>query len=115
MKNVLLGLAASLAAISLPAAPAQAEDESVSSFVGVPAVTIHSGFGDGFGDRRDRRRHRGSDVVFFDDREWQGDSAWRSDGFNDWWHERPNRSHPAWLQRNLNCERIWWSGGGWRC
>ena len=112
MKYVLLAAAASLAAIALPAAPAQAAEGSGNSFNFGPGESFESDFTKRDGDRR---RHRRSDVVYFDDREYQGDSAWRSDGFNDWWHERPNRSYPAWVQRNLNCERMWWSGGNWRC
>ena len=50
-----------------------------------------------------------------DDRDWQGDSAQRHDSFNDWWHERPWRAYPAWVRNNQRCERLWWSGGGWRC
>ena len=55
-------------------------------------------------------------VVFYDNyREYQGDTAWRPDSFNVWWHERPERSLQRWLQNNQNCQRLWWSGGGWRC
>ncbi|GAA4725176.1 hypothetical protein GCM10023325_23680 [Sphingomonas lutea] len=70
------------------------------------------------GDRRNHRRGRGFDgpVVFGGwDRDYQGDSAWRANSFNDWWHERPNRSFPRWMQNNQNCERQWWGGGQWRC
>ncbi len=118
MQRALLGLAASLAAIAIPA-PAQAQDGSRSAFT---ALSGASSFNPDFrndGDRRrdrDRRRHRGGDrYVFFGDREYQGDTTWRHDSFNDWWHERPHRSYPAWVSRNQNCERLWWSGGGWRC
>ena len=87
--------------------------------------TRHGGTGHsiaiGGGDRRDhrdRRRNRGFDngVVFGEwDREYQGDTLWRPDSFNDWWHERPNRAFPRWMQNNQNCERQWWGGGTWRC
>ena len=67
-------------------------------------------------DRFDRRRLRGSgDTLVVYDRDYQGDSAWRADSFNDWWHDRPDRSMPRWVRHNQNCERMWWSGGGWRC
>jgi hypothetical protein len=125
-----LGLAAPLAAIAFPAAPAAALDPSSPQFtVGAAAgVTVHRGTTnrlhrdfrrggrDNDGDRPDRRRHRDNDeLIFLGDREYQGDTAWRHNSFNDWWHERPHRSFPRWVQNNENCERQWWSGGVWRC
>ena len=74
--------------------------------------------GDHRRDHRDRRRTGGfgNGVVVGDwDREYQGDTLWRPDSFNDWWHERPNRAFPRWMQNNQNCERQWWGGGTWRC
>ena len=133
MRTMLLGLAAPLAAIAIPAAPAAALDPAHSQFtVGAAAgVTVHRGSphfanrsdGDFRRDRRghgrfhrDRRRDRDFDgFVYFDDREYQGDTAWRANSYNDWWHERTNRSFPRWVQNNKNCERQWWSGAGWRC
>lgn len=131
MRTMLLGLAASLAAI-VPAAPAAALDPAHSQFTAGAAasVTVHRGrpghlVGDfrrdhrgrhGDRDRDDRRRHRGFDGgVFIGDREYQGDSAWRPTSYNDWWHERPWRSYPRWVQNNQNCERQWQGGGVWRC
>jgi len=110
--------AASLAAVTVLATPAQSQSSTASAFVGVPShgVTIHSGFGDFRGDRRDRRRDRdfGGDVFIG---EWpqQGDTVWRADSYNDWWHDRPDRAYPRWLSTNSKCERLWWSGSGWRC
>ena len=131
MRTMLLGLSAPLAAIAVPAAPAAALDPAGPQFtVGAAAgVTVHRGgpgrFDHDFrrGDRRghdrhrrDRSRHRDLDgFVFLDDREWQGDTAWRHNSYNDWWHERPNRSFPRWVRNNQGCERQWWSGAGWRC
>jgi hypothetical protein len=132
MKNVLLAAAVSLAALALPAT-AEARDRGGAQFAAGPAgVTVHlgnpGGFDGGFQhdhhgrdrDRHDRRRHRDFDGGFLIgswDREWQGDTAWRADSYNDWWHERPWRSYPRWVQNNQNCEpdRMWWSGGGWHC
>ncbi len=121
--RALLALAASVAAASLPA-PALAQETTAGAFVGVPAVNVHRGGGN-FGDvrrgdrdrfRHDRRRDFGSDgTVFVYDHDYQGDTAWRSDSFNDWWHDRPDRNMPRWVQNNQNCQRVWWSGGGWRC
>ncbi len=68
-------------------------------------------------DRRDRRRRGG--VIVLGGYGGYGhrdiNRSWQPDSFNDWWHERPHRSHPAWMSRNGNCERQYWSGGGWRC
>lgn len=112
MRSALLGAAASIAAIAIPAAPAPAQDRAV-AFAASPSGA--SSFDRDFQRDRDRRRHRGDRVTFFGDREYQGDTAWRHNSFNDWWHERPHRSYPAWVSRNTNCERLWWSGGDWRC
>ncbi len=76
--------------------------------------------GGGFVDRdgrRDGRRHRGNgDVVYYDDyREYQGDTVWKSDSFNDWWHDRPDRAYPRWVTANQNCERKWFAGDTLRC
>jgi hypothetical protein len=55
-------------------------------------------------------------VVYYDDyREYQGDSAWKSDSFNDWWHDRPDRAYPRWVTANQNCERKWFAGDTLRC
>lgn len=130
MRALLLGLAAPLAAIAVPAAPAVALDPAGSQFtVGAAAgVTVHRGkaghFGGGLhrdrpgrdGDRdRDRRRRHRDDAIFIYDRDWQGDTAWRANSYNDWWHERPWRSYPRWVSSNRNCERVWQGGGVWRC
>ncbi|HEY0630332.1 MAG TPA: hypothetical protein VGD23_13485, partial [Sphingomicrobium sp.] len=84
-------------------------------------VTIHSGpqfvqpreGSGGF----DRRRGRGSDVIVGT---WGGEWAlynnrsFESDSYNDWWHDRPDRSYPRWVTSG-KCDRMWWGGGAWRC
>ena len=68
--------------------------------------------------RHDRRRHRGGDDdVFFYDyyRDYQGDTAWQSDSFNDWWHDRPDRAYPRWVGNNQSCQRKWFAGDTLRC
>jgi hypothetical protein len=110
--RALLALAAfSLAAVALPAAPAQAgdRDDPRSGF-----VSGGSGFVGEFG-RHDRRHVRGTDTVLVYDRGYQGDSAWRAESFNDWWHERTERSYPRWMQNNVGCARKWWGGDTLRC
>ena len=115
MRIILLAASASLAAFAV-AVPAQAQSSTAGAFIGVPPVNIHRGGGDFRRDFDRRRHHRGFDNgVVYIDREYQGDTLWRPDSFNDWWHERPDRSMPRWMQNNQNCQRLWWSGGNWRC
>lgn len=120
MRRLLLTAAGYFVALTVTvAAPAAALDRPGLSLAGSSSgVTIHRRSGFSSIDVRrdgDRRRHRGSDGgIYYGDREYQGDTAWRPNGFNDWWHERPWRSEPRWLRSN-NCERQYWTGGGWRC
>lgn len=133
MRAMLLG-SALLAAVATSAAPAAAKSWTSAGISAGSAFGGGSGSGvtpgrEGSGhaigssdgdrhDRRDRRRNRGRDsaIVFGDwDRDYQGDTLWRPSSFNDWWHERPNRSFPRWMKHNQNCERQWWGGGAWRC
>jgi hypothetical protein len=132
MRAMLLG-SALLAAVATSAAPAGAQGwtsagiSSGSAFAGSSSGVTprREGSGHAIGtfdggrhDRRDRRRNRDRDggIVFGDwDRDYQGDTLWRPNSFNDWWHERPNRSFPRWMKHNQNCERQWWGGGTWRC
>ncbi len=109
MRLVLLGLAAGLAAASVPAGA-------------IDRPEFPNGFrasSDGPGDfrdgRRDRRRNRGDDTVLIYDRDYQGDTAWRSNSFNDWWHDRPERAFPRWLQTNQDCQKVWYAGSTLRC
>lgn len=133
MKKMLLGLAATTAVI-IPAAPVQAERWSDPGFVAAASVAVHKG-SSGFGSPKfshqwsdgsrhhDRRRHR-RDRDRFDDGVFLGgwgyyyyedNPAWQAEGYNDWWHERPARSTPRWVQMNQNCERQYWTGAGWKC
>lgn len=112
--------AASAATVVTFATPAAAIDRpGMRVAATATAVTVHRGkprlepnFGGGRFDRRLARRSSGD--FYLGDREYQGDTAWRPEAFNDWWHERPLRSEPRWLRSN-NCERQYWTGGGWRC
>ena len=125
MRALLLGLAAPIAALAFTASPAAALDPPSAVLVAGSAhgVTVHHGLPPQFsgGDRHDGRRHdrdrrrRNGDSVLIYDRDYQGDTVWRANSYNDWWHNRPDRAFPRWMQNNQNCERLWWSGGGWRC
>ena len=115
MRALLTFAAAMIAAVSLTSSPAAAGDRD-RGFTAIPSTTIHSGFGGGFDDRfRRDRRLRGTDTVLVYDRDYQGDTAWRPESFNDWWHERPNRSYPAWVLRNRDCQRRYWQGETLTC
>jgi hypothetical protein len=131
MRHVLLATATLVAAAALPIAPAQAQSSASAAFVGVNSggggsVRVHHGFGpdgrDGW-HRRDRHRRDGrfdDDAamgIWVDGGEWAlyNNQSWEPDSYNDWWHDRPDRAFPRWVQNNQGCERIWWSGGAWRC
>jgi hypothetical protein len=47
--------------------------------------------------------------------DYDANRSFSPDKWNDWWHERPERAFPRWMSRNQDCQRLWWSGGGWRC
>ena len=73
------------------------------------------------GDRGDRRGRRSdceiSTGTWIDGGEWAlyNNRSWESNSYNDWWHDQPWRSYPRWVTKNEDCQRQWWSGGGWRC
>ena len=127
MRGLLLILAAAAAASAVPAAafpPAGSGAAARSSDGASSFVRVHRGHRDRDRDRdldrdrdrdRDRRdRYRGGDV-YLPYRDYQGDTLWRVGGFNDWWHDRPDRAFPRWVANNGDCERQYWVGGGWRC
>ena len=115
MRNLLLATVALIAAAAVPAFPAQAQSAG-----GRTSVSVNHGF-NGHGSQRGRHRDRRSDdgvVVgtWYEGGEWAlyNNRAFESDSYNDWWHDRPDRAFPRWVQ-NGSCDRVWWSGGGWRC
>ena len=114
MKAMILGWALPLTVLANPAA-APAERWSNPGFEAAANVTVHRGGPDWNGHRDRDRRDRFDGGVVLVDREWQGDTAWRSGSYNDWWHDRPNRSFPRWTTNNGRCLRMWWGGEGWRC
>ena len=127
MRALLLAAAASLTAVTLPVTPALALDPAGMGFTSSSAsgVTVHRGEGfnhrrGGFtvvGDRNRNRRVRSEVEMVTYGGEWAlyNNRSWESDSYNDWWHDQPWRSYPKWVSTNQNCERMWWSGGGWRC
>jgi len=110
MRALLALVALATAALTAPAA---AIDRNHRISVASSGVQVHNGFGDHRGGFR-RHGSVGDSVVIYD-RDYQGDSAWRSDSFNDWWHDNPNRAYPHWMLGNQNCERQWYQGDVLRC
>jgi hypothetical protein len=114
--RIALAAAAAGAAV-LTAAPAFAE---VTIHSGHPSfhsgVILHEAGGSDHGDRH-RHRHGRGDAFFagWYDSDIGENRSWRSDSYNDWWHDRPGRAFPRWMSDNQDCKRLWWSGGGWRC
>jgi hypothetical protein len=111
MGKMLLGLAA--AAMATLAAPAVAGHEQGAK--GAGPVASFNGSGNGHG-------HHGGNTGFGNGGVWISAGEWarynneafKSDSYNDWWHDRPDRAYPAWVRNNRQC-RLYWSGGGWRC
>jgi hypothetical protein len=129
MRTMVLAAAASLAAI---ATPADAQDRPGSGGFMLfnpsenPAVDQWSASSaasfDRSGHRSGRHHDRHSDRGFDGPVGWYGgdwayynNRSFSSESYNDWWHDRPDRAFPRWMQNNQNCQRLWWSGGGWRC
>ena len=115
MRHVLLAAATAFAI----AAPAAAHPIYAHPSVSISSG-LHADFGR-FGHRHDRRRHRDVAVglvgPWYDSRDFDGNRSFDPDRWNDWWHERPRRAYPAWVQHNEGCtpDRMWWGGGVWRC
>jgi hypothetical protein len=112
-------LAAACLGSAVFAAPTSAQQFAAPS----GGVQLHVGSGDGpFRDGRPRdHRRRGGDTVvlggfgYSPDWAYYNNRSFAPDSFNDWWHDRPDRSLPRWVSQNVGCERMWWSGGAWRC
>ena len=141
MKLKLLTAAALGAAVTLTAAPAGAEhrvgigipNAKAPNILGRPQAMRGMDFcrdGDrrfGHRDGRDDRRGRGDvtcviDSYAYADGEWAlyNNRSWEPNSYNDWWHDRPDRAFPRWVQEQKmrgSCEpeRMWWSGSGWHC
>ena len=124
MRPYLLGLTA-LLTVPAASAPAAAQSLSGAGFTagsafhsssgggGLTGVTVHRGSSGHDGIRHHRRDGFG---VYVGPRDgYDLNRGWASDSYNDWWHDRPDRAFPRWMQANQDCRRMWWSGGDWRC
>src|SRR5574338_872626 len=119
MRRLLLSMAGLAAAATLPISATSAQGSADNGFSGKITSfndTLGSRFRDG--DRR-WRNTRGNVVggTWTEGGQWAryNNRTFDPDSFNDWWHDRPDRAFPRWIFNNQNCERMWWSGGGWRC
>ena len=133
MKGVLLGLALT-ASLSVPASAegisVASGFSSVSAFGASPTARGvhlreagprggHSG-GDGFGGfhgSRSRHVHVGDGFGGWGyyDGDYDANRSFAEDKWNDWWHDRPDRAYPAWMRRNQDCARLWYSGSELTC
>ena len=112
-------LPAMAALTALVAAPAAGQSQWSSSESGETHWSSQSAFGAERHHRDGRSRHRGDVVAVTHSYggEWAlyNNRSSAPDSYNDWWHDRPDRAYPRWIQSNQDCKRVWWSGGGWRC
>jgi hypothetical protein len=116
---IIAATAAGLVGAAFAATPAAAIDpQGVSS--SKHGVRVHHGNRYardwvGSGTPRHRGDGFGEGAFWTDYREYTGDTLFRANGFNDWWHDQPHRNRPAWVMTNSQCDRQYWMGGAWRC
>ena len=140
--RALLGFAAASAAV-IAFSPATAQSAGIAGFSSSRAFSARPvsppppGYPPGFLSGGDFRRHCrgehcrhirvGDDIPvaagygygygagYYGYGDYDANRSFSPDKWNDWWHERPERAFPRWMSQNKNCERIWYSGAGWRC
>lgn len=119
MRTLLPGLVAAAALIAVPAAAQTSQNPSGSHWATQSAFGASHDRDGRFGGGHDRFPDEFEVVAVTHTYggEWalHNNRSWAPDSYNDWWHDRPDRAYPRWLQNNRDCERVWWSGGGWRC
>src|SRR5690242_18241341 len=126
----LLVAAALGAALTLTPVPAGAQrvsgggipEAKTSHFVGStssPDLGTCDDDGDGRGDRHHVSH---GDGWAYADGTWAlyNNRSWEPNSYNDWWHDRPDRAYPRWVQEQhmrgtCTPDRMWWSGSGWHC
>ena len=118
MQKLLIGCGAALLGIAAATAPAHAQSAG-QTFVSPEASSNGARVTRIDGDRRPHRRGGASTVVLgnWSGGEWAlyNNRTFEPGSYNDWWHDRPDRADPRWISNNHNCDRMWWSGGTWRC
>jgi hypothetical protein len=137
MRQALLAAAALVVATAISPGAAGAQAFTGSSFSAPmtsgwvqdsapPPGTFHRGdhhfggnFGCGSGGGHMHRGGGGSGCTVYSGWGYVPDvnRDWSSDSFNDWWHDRPDRAYPRWVQHNEGCtpDRMWWQGDVLRC
>lgn len=137
MTKLMLGLAAAAAAMVVLPAAAAADTSGGGSGNGSGWNGHHDGHHDGGHHRRDRNRFDRDDFLNGNARlsgrtpdgawgyyegDYDANRSFDADKWNDWWHERTNRSYPRWVQESqaspsgtCDTSRMWWSGAGWHC
>jgi hypothetical protein len=123
MTKMLLAAAGSIAAIVLATGAAQAQSSGTTSAERAARNFAQPGFG--CGDARSFEGHgrhgrggcSGDVVMSWYGGEWArwNNRSWEPASYNDWWHEEPSRAYPAWMSRNQDCSRQWYSGDTLRC
>ncbi|HVU29015.1 MAG TPA: hypothetical protein VHE36_01320 [Sphingomicrobium sp.] len=129
----LLTAAALVAAITMSPAPAFAEhrvgigipNAKSSHYVGAPTSPdvgtcgMRGGHG---GHDRAFRCDGFADGWAYADGAWAlyNNRSWEPSSYNDWWHDRPDRAYPRWVNEqrmhgSCDPDRMWWSGTGWHC
>jgi hypothetical protein len=145
MTRMLLAAATCVAALGAVAVPAQAQmfagyPATGPGFtrveVGHDGRFARDGFGNCFSSRDVRFRERGEghdgrgngegrhhggrcgdSFIDYYGGEWAlyNNRSFDSDSYNGWWHDRPDRAYPAWMRRNQDCQRPWFSGDTLTC
>jgi hypothetical protein len=134
MKSALLGLAAT--AVIAAVSPAQGQSMTGSAFSasaasegfrattsGLSGRRAAGNFHHGFRhcDGQHCRRRGGGDGFgwaysgYNDYGDYDANRSFDPDKWNDWWHDRPDRAYPAWMKRNQDCARMWYSGDVLTC
>jgi len=121
MKTLLIGMAAA-AAIVLPTSASAADSSWHGHGDGhMPQVHRHHGSPNQpvFVDPGVDLRHSHGDGLsgWYDLSSIDFNRSWAPNSYNDWWHDRPDRAYPRWVQHNEGCDegRVWQGGGVWRC
>ena len=127
MRTLLLAATAASIAI-IPVTSIQAGQRDDRGFKDGVVTSGGAAFGCDVRDRhgRDDRRRGGSSCNVFVPGwyggEWSlyNNRSFEPDSFNGWWHDRPDRAYPRWVQEarqtgRCDPDRMWWSGSGWHC
>ena len=122
-------LTAALTWFATPATAQQAAERGIPHFKSpalVAGPSVRHSLGQ-CGEADGQRAHpntlscRGDGWAYVDS-EWAlyNNRSWDPDSYNDWWHDRPDRAYPRWVQEQrargtCDAARVWWSGAGWHC